>query len=693
MGLCIDLVLTLRQPFYPAARRLKFYLLGSFFLALFISITSIEKSRETCLSPNYASKSTVQNISLISVLTLYIIIAVFSIFYAAKMLNRPGISPEIRQMFMKKHVLYAISFIVIWFFTLVNAYYEVFMDDDNSPDSLMMIEKGYKATYIPFPMGFRHKVWVSLNDEDKNYMNLEPLQILSFVSSISTGLIMGVIRCLEPYFAFVLRRTIKAIYGIPLSEDEIDKNNSKLTDTIAQFLNSSLNIELVHIILKGITTFGGQTRIPEGDYKYFIPLDNHFDDKKDFKMDEIEIKDPSKWNLLGAGEMKRSVRKTNQYNELEESNKEQDDDVLVIEEEIKVVELAPKIFSLIRNKDNITYEHMKESLSPEFNRDSVFKAGEGQGKSGSFFFFSHDRRFIIKTMNDEEYETFQGIFKKYFRHVQSTKTESLIARIYGVFTVYRKRLQPVHLILMANTVNLRGKHLRFMFDLKGSLINRESKMKKNHDPGATLKDVNLLEVKKKENILKFTPEDKAQIMEMIKRDVPILTSGNIMDYSLLLAIEENPHYRKHAETTRRLSQLKNLQPPSLGEKSKSALPGDKSNFEIELEKDDPRAEFAKDRHAYLSSNMQFIYHISIIDYLQDYNLDKKMENFVKTIWRGRGSEISAVPPQRYAKRYIEFMDSVVVVADRRRLSSMNSGGETLNKIREEEDYKSEQIEW
>jgi len=42
------------------------------------------------------------------------------------------------------------------------------------------------------------------------------------------------------------------------------------------------------------------------------------------------------------------------------------------------------------------------SLSPKFNRDMVFKAGEGAGRSGSFFFFSHDRKFIIKTMTKEE---------------------------------------------------------------------------------------------------------------------------------------------------------------------------------------------------------------------------------------------------------------------------------------------------
>jgi len=30
----------------------------------------------------------------------------------------------------------------------------------------------------------------------------------------------------------------------------------------------------------------------------------------------------------------------------------------------------------------------------------VFKAGEGAGRSGSFFFYSHDRKWIVKTMTD-----------------------------------------------------------------------------------------------------------------------------------------------------------------------------------------------------------------------------------------------------------------------------------------------------
>jgi hypothetical protein len=50
--------------------------------------------------------------------------------------------------------------------------------------------------------------------------------------------------------------------------------------------------------------------------------------------------------------------------------------VLVINEEVIVTEFAPKAFAFLRSLDDITQYSIKESLSPEANRDMVFKAGE-----------------------------------------------------------------------------------------------------------------------------------------------------------------------------------------------------------------------------------------------------------------------------------------------------------------------------
>jgi len=64
----------------------------------------------------------------------------------------------------------------------------------------------------------------------------------------------------------------------------------------------------------------------------------------------------------------------------------------------------------------------------------VFKAGEGAGRSGSFFFFSHDQRFIIKTITNYELGLFKDMHEQYLRHLKNNPS-SLLARIYGVFTI------------------------------------------------------------------------------------------------------------------------------------------------------------------------------------------------------------------------------------------------------------------
>jgi 1-phosphatidylinositol-4-phosphate 5-kinase len=89
------------------------------------------------------------------------------------------------------------------------------------------------------------------------------------------------------------------------------------------------------------------------------------------------------------------------------------------------------------------------SLNTEVNRDSIFKAKESAGKSGSFFFFSFDRKFLIKTMNDGELTIFLKALPTYLLHLRENKN-SLIARIYGIYTVQMEDIAPVHLFLMSN---------------------------------------------------------------------------------------------------------------------------------------------------------------------------------------------------------------------------------------------------
>lgn len=92
-------------------------------------------------------------------------------------------------------------------------------------------------------------------------------------------------------------------------------------------------------------------------------------------------------------------------------------------------------------------------MLPERNREQVFHAGEGSGKSGSFFFFSHDKRFIIKTITKDELDTLLVILKDYIEHFKKNP-KSLIVKIIGVFTVKRTSMGEVHTLVMENTLQI-----------------------------------------------------------------------------------------------------------------------------------------------------------------------------------------------------------------------------------------------
>ena len=81
----------------------------------------------------------------------------------------------------------------------------------------------------------------------------------------------------------------------------------------------------------------------------------------------------------------------------------------IINVEIKVKNYAPKVFHYIRHLDGIEEADIIKSIDPKLNRFQIFKSNTGSkhtegGKSGSFFFFTEDNKFIIKSMKHSEME-------------------------------------------------------------------------------------------------------------------------------------------------------------------------------------------------------------------------------------------------------------------------------------------------
>ena len=132
--------------------------------------------------------------------------------------------------------------------------------------------------------------------------------------------------------------------------------------------------------------------------------------------------------------------------------------------------------------DKIKPEDLMESLSLEKNRNMVFKAGEGAGQSGSFFFFSHDNRFLIKTLRGKEKTKMLEILDDYIDHIRKTKNKSLLARIYGIFTIKTDYFDPLDVIVMQNTSILKNKkNDKLSYDLKGSYVGRKTRFAPDDD--------------------------------------------------------------------------------------------------------------------------------------------------------------------------------------------------------------------
>ena len=171
------------------------------------------------------------------------------------------------------------------------------------------------------------------------------------------------------------------------------------------------------------------------------------------------------------------------------------------------------------------------------NRNNVFQAGESQGKSGSFFFFSHDKKFIIKTLQKEEMRTMLKILDSYIDHIVTLDNKSLLVRIYGLFTIENDYFSNIQLLLMENTCqNFHDMNIKlFSFDLKGSIANRRDDIKQ----GKVLKCMNFVDINsaKKNGLVCLDSEQIEEMYDLIKKDSEWLRDMNLMDYSLYLVIE------------------------------------------------------------------------------------------------------------------------------------------------------------
>jgi hypothetical protein len=114
-----------------------------------------------------------------------------------------------------------------------------------------------------------------------------------------------------------------------------------------------------------------------------------------------------------------------------------------------LVEYAPKVFKKIRKLENLTEDEFIESLNP-FNNTKIIKS---QGKSDSFFISTDDSKLVLKTLKKEEFDNLFNKFLIFYLQYLENHSNSLICRIYGIFSIKTSlQADPIMILIMRNTM-------------------------------------------------------------------------------------------------------------------------------------------------------------------------------------------------------------------------------------------------
>ena len=207
------------------------------------------------------------------------------------------------------------------------------------------------------------------------------------------------------------------------------------------------------------------------------------------------------------------------------------------------MDIAPDIFREIRLIDGINPEWYLQSLGPAglssiiSGSVTTFSGLESAGKSGSFFYYTHDMKFMVKTIYRKEYVLMKQILPKYYTYITQNHN-TLISKICGMHKLKlfskdnKSRYKTIHIVIMKN---IYGGNYNLMksFDLKGSTHGRVTKQEliEKGQPG---KDLNFLQ--EMMGNVDIDKEHAEQILAQLKMDSDFLRSCNIIDYSLLLGV-------------------------------------------------------------------------------------------------------------------------------------------------------------
>ncbi|TDH65665.1 hypothetical protein CCR75_009197 [Bremia lactucae] len=343
------------------------------------------------------------------------------------------------------------------------------------------------------------------------------------------------------------------------------------------------------------------------------------------------------------------------------------------------IDYCPHTFQTIREHFGIKTNHYIESLS------RTTKERLSEGASGAFMFFSHDQQLIVKSMSDEESVFLRSIAAEYASFLL-TNPDSLLTRFYGCHAI-RLYGNTFNFVVMANLFSTE-KVIHRRYDIKGSWVNRSAKHPSKgkrvtcrhcnakyvfgstdaencrarvgrHEPNVILKD-NDLTAK-----VRLDTSVAEELYHQVIKDANFLSRLGIMDYSLLLGIHNVEYMVNPDLEEEQIVLTKDMVGPrrtinnSTMNLSGSTAPRSESKLPAHL----PRLATGTRRANTVVGPS--IYYFGLIDILQTWNMDKKLERFAKTKFLAKDADgLSAIPPAAYCERFKRKMGEILSVTTR-----------------------------
>ena len=203
--------------------------------------------------------------------------------------------------------------------------------------------------------------------------------------------------------------------------------------------------------------------------------------------------------------------------------------------DVTVVEMAPKIFESIRRRYGVSDQEVLDAFSPCNNKQAIRNFQTGSGQSNSFFLFTDNKQFVLKTLKPTEEELLfnkkNGILASYFTYIQK-HPNSLISRLLGVYKVKLQMMDEyVTFVIMDSLIGEEYRRIERLYDLKGSTHGRITKLTPEQEANGsglkTLKDLNFDGIDIQEG-------EKLELIATLESDSHFLMGLHLIDYSMLL---------------------------------------------------------------------------------------------------------------------------------------------------------------